>query len=132
MFLKAYVRVHILNHLFLLKCCLIYKMNVSILRPYKYPRGFSYLIVCVIYHPLANDNNALIEHITSKLDLALTKHPNAGIFLVGDINRCPFSLLLRHFGLKLIVKQPTRKNVTLDLIFTNMSDWCSFPYRIKR
>ena len=44
------------------------------LRPYKLPRGFSCLIVCVIYHPLASDN-ALIDHITSKLDLALIKYP---------------------------------------------------------
>ena len=95
------------------------------LRPYKLPRGFSCLIVCVIYHPPANDNNALIDHITSKLYLALTKHPNAGIFLVGYFNRCPVSLLLRHFGLKQIVKQPTRKHLTLDLILTNMSDWCN-------
>ena len=95
------------------------------LRPYKLPLDFSCLIVCVIYHPPANDNNALINHITSKLDLALTKHPNAGVFLVGDFNRCPVSLLLIHFGLKQIVKQPTRKNVTLDLILTNMSDWCN-------
>ena len=112
--------VHILNHLFLSKDCLIYKMNVSnprwlYLRPYKLSRGFSCLLVCVIYHPPANDNNALIDHITSKLDLALTKHPNAGIFLVGDFNRSPASLLLRHYGLKQIVKQPTRKSVTLDL-----------------
>ena len=35
------------------------------------------------------------------------------------------SLLLRHFGVKQIVKQPTRKNVTLDLILTNMSHWCN-------
>ena len=95
------------------------------LRPYKLPRGFSCLIVCVIYHPPASDNNALIDHITSKLDSALIKHPNAGIFLVGDFNRCPVSALLRHFGLKQIVKQPTRKKVTLDLILTNMSDCCN-------
>ena len=111
--------VHKLNHLFLLKYCLIYKMNVSNLRPYKLPRGFSYLIVCVIYHPPANDDNALIEHITSKPDLAFTKHPNAGIFLVGGFNICPVSLLFIHFGLKQIVKQPTRKNITLDLIPTD-------------
>ena len=90
------------------------------LRPYKLPQGFSCLIVSVIYHLSAGDNNALIDHITSKLDLALIKHPNAGIF-----NRCPVSALLRHFGLKQIVNQPTRKKVTLDLILTNMSDCCN-------
>ena len=54
------------------------------LRPYKLPRGFSCLIVCV--HPPASDINALINNITSKLDLAPIKHPNAGIFLVGNFN----------------------------------------------
>ena len=63
----------------------------------------------------------MIDHITSKLDLALIKHPNAGVFLVADFNRCPVSALLKHFGLKQIVKQPTREKVTLDLILTNMS-----------
>ena len=81
--------------------------------------------MCVIYDLPANDNNALISHITLKLDIALTKHPNAGIILVGDFNKCPVALLLRHFGLKQIVKQPTKRNVTLDLILTNMSDWCN-------
>ena len=70
------------------------------LRPYKLPLGFSCLIVCVIYHPPANDNNALIDHITSKLDLALTKHPNAGIFLVGDFNRCPGFIITYTFRAK--------------------------------
>ena len=36
------------------------------LRPYKLPRGFSCLIVCAIYPPPASDDNALIDHITSK------------------------------------------------------------------
>ena len=53
------------------------------------------------------------------------KYPNAGIFLVGDFNRCPVSVLLRHFGLKQIVKKSTRKNVALDLILTNMSACCN-------
>ena len=52
----------------------------------------------------ANDNNALIDHFTSKLNLALIKYPDAEIFLVGDFNRCPDSALLRHFWLKQIVK----------------------------
>ena len=97
------------------------------LRPNKLFRGFSCLIICVVYHPPSNDNCALIDHLTSKLDAALVLYPNAGIFLIGDFNKCPISSLLRHFTLKQIVKEPTRGNSTLDLILTNMSSCCNSP-----
>ena len=95
------------------------------IRPHKLFRGFSCLIVSVVYNPPSSDNKAFIDHIIAKLDLALVIYPNAGIFLVGDFNRCPISSLIRHFSLKQIVKAPTRNEATLDLILTNMSDVCS-------
>ena len=76
---------------------------------------------------LKKHNNGLIEHLTSKLDIALSLCPNAGISLIGDFNRCPVSLVLRHFTLKQIVKVPTRGNSALDLILTNMSALCNPP-----
>ena len=85
------------------------------------------MVVCVVYHPPSSDNNTLIEHLTIKLDVALSMYPNAGIILVGDFNKCPVSTILRHFTLKQIVKQPTRGNAILDLILTNMSDFCNIP-----
>ena len=97
------------------------------LRPHKLFRGFSCLVVCIVYHPPSSDNNVLIEHLTTKLDVALSMHPNAGIILAGDFNRCPVSTILRHFTLKQIVKQPTRGNAILDLILTNMSNFCNTP-----
>ena len=97
------------------------------LRPHKFYRGFSCLIACVVYKPPSSDNNAFIEHLCTTLDLALNKHPNAGIFLLGDFNRCPVSSLLRHFTLRQIVKNPTRKDAILDLILTNMSNICDAP-----
>jgi hypothetical protein len=81
----------------------------------------------VAYKPPSSDNAAFIDHLSTTLDLALNKYPNAGIFLLGDFNRCPVSSLLRHFTLKQIVKQPTRKDAVLDLILTNMSDTCDSP-----
>ena len=60
--------------------------------------------------------SSTIEHLTTKLDVALSTHPNAGIILAGDFNRCPVSTILRHFTLKQIVKQPTTGNAILDLI----------------
>ena len=94
------------------------------IRPRKIFRGFSCLIVCVAYKPPSSDNKAFIDHLISKVDLALAIYPNAGIFIVGDFNKCPISSLLRHFSLKQIVKNPTRNDVILDLILTNMSDFC--------
>ncbi len=94
------------------------------IRPCKIFRGFSCLIVCVEYNPPSSDNKVFIDHLITKLDLALAIYPNAGIFIVGDFNKCPISSLLRHFSLKRIVKNPTRNDVILDLILTNMSDFC--------
>ena len=88
--------------------------------------GYS-LIRRVVYHPPSSNNNTLIEHLTIKLDAALSMYPNAGILLVEDFNKCPVSAILRHFTLEQIVKQPTRGNATLDLILTNMSDFCNTP-----
>jgi hypothetical protein len=96
-------------------------------RPHKLNRSFSCLIVCVAYKPPSSDNAAFIDHLSTTLDLALNKYPNAGIFLLGDFNRCPVSSLLRHFTLKQIIKQPTRKDAVLDLTLTNMSDTCDSP-----
>ena len=96
-------------------------------RPHKHNRGFSCLIVCVAYKSPSSNNAAFIDHLSTTLDLALNEYPNAGIFLLGDFNRCPVSFLLRHLTLKQIVKQPTRKNAVLDLILTNMSDTCDSP-----
>ena len=95
------------------------------LKPKKLFRGVSCLVLCVIYHPPSSDNNALIKHLTFKLDIALSLYPNAGIFLIGDFNRCPVSSVLRHFTLKQIVKVPTKRNSTLNLILTNMSALCN-------
>ena len=98
------------------------------LRPCKLPRGISSLIVCVVYHPPSNEDNTIIDHLSSNLDSALAKYPHAGILLVGDFNRCSFSHLCQRFNLKQIVNQPTRGNATLDLIITNLKDFYNSPH----
>lgn len=45
----------------------------------------------------------------------------------GDFNRLDTKRLAKHFKLKQMVKVPTRKNVTLDLIFTNMHMYYNKP-----
>ena len=51
-----------------------------------------------------------------------SEYPNCGILVTGDFNRLDISGLLGHFRLKQIVKVPTRKDATLDLILTNMHE----------
>ena len=56
------------------------------------------------------------------MDFVLNKHPNAGIFLVGDFNRFNFRSVSNNFNLRQLVKAPTRANAILDLILTNLFD----------
>ena len=53
--------------------------------------------------------------------------PNYGILVTGGFNRLDISGLLRHFRLKQIVKVPTWKDATLDLILTNMHGHYAAP-----
>ena len=86
------------------------------LRPNRLPRGFSCLIIGIIYHPPQDDDASFTEHLISSLDTALNKYPNAGIMLVGDFNRLNYRVISNHFNLRQTVKNPTRGAAILDLI----------------
>ena len=47
--------------------------------------------------------------------------------ITGDFNGLNIDGLLNHFRLKQIVKVPTRKKATLDLVLTNMHEYYSPP-----
>ena len=85
-------------------------------RPNRLPRGFSCLIIGIIYHPPQDDDASFTEHLISSLDTALNKYPNAGIMLVGDFNRLNYRVISNHFNLRQTVKNPTRGAAILDLI----------------
>ena len=97
------------------------------LRPNRLPRGFSCLIIGIIYHPPQEDDSLFTEHLISSLDIGLTKHPNAGIMLVGDFNHFSYWHICNHFNLRQMVKNPTRGDAILDLIFTNLLHRCNSP-----
>jgi hypothetical protein len=97
------------------------------LRPPRFPRGFSCIIICIIYHPPLDDEAGLAEYLISSMDSVLDKNPNAGIFLVGDFNRFNFRILSNNFNLRQLVKAPTRGSATLDLILTNLFEHHSKP-----
>ena len=56
-----------------------------------------------------------------------TCYPTCGLLVTRDFNHLNIDGLLNHFCLKQIVKVPTRKKVTLDLLLTNMHEYYSTP-----
>jgi len=47
-------------------------------------------------------------------------YQDCALLVCGDFNRCGIKRLTNAFRLKQIIKVPTRKNVTLDFIITNL------------
>ena len=91
------------------------------LRPPRLPRGFSCIIICIIYHPPLDNEAGLAEYLISSLDTVLDKSPNAGAMLVGDFNRFNFRILSNNFNnFNQLVKAPTIGSATLDFILTNL------------
>ena len=81
------------------------------------------LIAGVIYHPPKADGPFFRDHLFRSLALTEAHYPNCGLLVTGDFNPLNIDGLLNHFRLKQIVKVPTRKKATLDLILTNMHEY---------
>ena len=90
------------------------------------PRSVSHIIIAVIYHPPDAVNLITTTHIVDNVDALLRQHPHSGVILVGDFNRMP-DAPLRDIPLKQIVKAATRKQATLDKIYTNIPEWYHDP-----
>ena len=99
------------------------------LRPKRLPRGFSSLIVGVVYHPhwTATENDCMRDHLFQSLLLAESRFPNCALIVGGDFNRLDVKSIQRHFRSKQIVKKPTRENAILDFVLTNMHGFCADP-----
>ena len=115
------------KHLKDLNCCDEHEGLWLHIRPNRLPRGFSCIIAAALYHPLKVDDRSFREHLFQSLSLVVSEYPNCGILVTGDFNRLDISGLLGHFRLKKIVKVPTRRDATLDLIMTNMHEHYSAP-----
>lgn len=110
-----------------MQCCNAHETIFLRLRPTRLPRGFTCIIVAVVYHPPGSDSLSMINHLFNSLTHAESSFPNCGLIVAGDFNRLDISSLKRHFKLKQLVKSATRGRATLDLILTNMDDHFSAP-----
>ena len=103
------------------------------LRPSRLPRGFSNIIVGVIYQYPDADGAMMKEYLISSLVSLEVSYPNCAFILAGDFNRTFLPMVqsaVKSFNLKPTVKFPTRGDRTLDQIFTNLDDYFSAPTRL--
>lgn len=79
-----------------------------------------YLFI-LIYHPPRPKYkpDSLLARLTNDIEYFIDNHPSAIIYLTGDFNCLNTSQLESDLGLQQLVTQPTRRNSTLDLFFTN-------------
>ena len=96
------------KHLEDLSCCDKHEVLWLYLGPTRLPRGFSCIIVAVLYHPPGSDQYSILDHLFYVLDELESCYPNCRLIVAGDFNWLNVKDLQKHFRLKQIVKKPTR------------------------
>lgn len=102
----------------------------SELKPRRLLRGFSRIIIGVVYHPPSADDNYMINYLLDTLGKIECSYPNAGIIITGDFNRLDISQIINHYNLKQLVNFPTRGERTLDLVLTNFEKYYNEPNKL--
>ena len=103
------------------------------LRPQRLPRGFSNIIVGVVYQPPDANDATMKDYLITSLENVESEYPNSAIIMAGDFNKTLMPLFraaVRSFQLKPMVDFPTRGERLLDQIFTNLSEFYSCPRRL--
>ena len=70
-----------------------------------------------------SSNAALQGYLCETLSSLESRFPNCGIMLVGEFNHFKTTSIQPQYGLKQIVKLPTRGSKTLHEILTNLSQY---------
>ena len=84
----------------------------ALLRPKRLPRGYSSIIVGVLYHPPDANNNEMLQYLRTSMEYFEANYMNCGIILLGD-----FKFVAKCFQLKPIINFPTRGLNILDQIY---------------
>ena len=90
------------------------------------PRSISHILFGAIYFPPNGDGVRTVNHILNCIDRVTQKHPYVGVILLGDFNKMNDRFIL-SYPLKQIVSLATRRNNTLDKIYTNIADCYDAP-----
>ena len=100
------------------------------LRSIRLPRGFSNIIVGVVYQPPDANDSAMGDYLVTSLMSLEANFSNCAIILAGDLNKLLLPMVqsaVKAFDPKPTVSFPTRGNNTLDQIFTNFPEFFYAP-----
>ena len=92
------------------------------IRPEILPRPVSIIVVAIVYCPPWYNSEMkrnLTKTIMSGVDAISSKYSNACFLILGDFNSLDVKFFGRNLHFKQLVKQNTRANKILDMIFTN-------------
>ncbi|CAL4174924.1 unnamed protein product, partial [Meganyctiphanes norvegica] len=97
------------------------------MRPKWLPRSISNIIIAGVYYPGSNsvyapNQDDIILHITENVHHLYKKYAKPLFIIMGDYNDLKVDEICDACHLKQIVKVPTRKKATLDLILTNKNN----------
>ena len=67
------------------------------INPRRIPRGFSRLIIAVLYHPPSANNKLMLEYLQSSLESIEVKYPSCGLIIAGDFNKLPIQHICRQY-----------------------------------
>ena len=85
-----------------LQCCEEHEILWVHLRTTRLPRGYSCLVMAIVYHPdtSAANNDNIRYHLFSSLTLAEYMYPNCTFIVCGDFNRLNVQPIMNLFRLK--------------------------------
>ncbi|XP_041471219.1 uncharacterized protein LOC121420623 [Lytechinus variegatus] len=93
-----------------------------------YGRGNVVLFVCVVYSPPRTQHHDDYYQPSDHYgDHIRTTHPDSSIMIMGDFNDLQVEEFVTHLSLSQMVKQPTRNDRILDMIFTDHPEHYSEP-----
>ena len=91
------------------------------LKPNCLPRGFSNVVVGVVYHPPDAHNMSIKDYLGSSLETMESKYPNSAIIMTGDFNKSLLPMIqqiARAYQFKPMIDFPTRGVNTPDQSIT--------------
>ncbi len=91
-------------------------------RPARLPRGVPCIVTATAYQPPSSDDNEILEYLSASLTQVESSYPGCGLIFAGDFNRLDIKQLCIIYGLKQLVKIPTRRDNN-DLVLTNLDSF---------
>ena len=96
-------------------------------RPNWLPRTISNIIICGTYYPgsgsiYAPPQEDLLTYLTESVQKFMNRYASPLFMLMGDFNDLNIDEICEICRFQQVVKVPTRKEATLDLILTNISN----------